>query len=452
MYSQIDPATGKLLVAGRNASRTLNQTTDYRNFSPRIGIVYSADQKTVLRTGFGMFYASRLQDTGTSVVYPGLTGSLTFADSARGKAQPFTLTQGFPISSVPAVTDPLAVFAAATVAQPFTVNSNSFVPGDPLPYTMQWNASVQRLIASGTDLEVSYVGSRGVHLTRKVPMNRPNLDRSAEVSVGRVPVQQVRPFPTVGAYTVIFYDAMSSYHSLQMKLQRRMRNGLTLNTNYTFSKNIDSATNYSSDAFQIPWQYPNIERAVSGLDRTHVFAFTSVYELPFGRGKMLAKRGFMSAVFGGFQVNAILSASTGQPRSITQNATNLILATQRPDSLTGKNLSGMSDTPVALNAAYRFLLAPGDPNFPFVRSGATSIGNVGRNTTRSPGSWNTNLGAFRVFRITERMHMEVRVEAYNALNHVNWGTPITNISDASFGQITSSWAARQVQIGARLSF
>ena len=453
MFSQIDVSSGQLLVAGRNASRTLNLTTDDLNFSPRLGIVYSVNDQTVVRSGFGLFYASRLSDTGTSVVYPGLTGSLTFADSARGKALPFTLSQGFPLTSVPPVTDPLAVFAAATVSRPFTVNANAFVPGDALPYTLQWNVSVQRAIGFGADLDIAYVGSRGVHLARKVPMNRPTLDRAAEVVIAKVPLQQVRPFPNVGGYNAIFYDALSSYESLQLKLKRRMRNGLSLNMTYTFSKNIDTATNYSSDSFQIPWQYPEIERAVSGLDRTHIFGLSGVYELPFGPKKPLfSNNRLISAIVGGFQLNAIFSASTGQPRTITQNNTNLILASQRPDVIDPNNLSGRSPNPTTVNAAYRLLLAPGDPNFPFTPSSNIGIGNLGRNTTRSPGAWNLNLGVFRVFRLSERFRLEMRGEAYNALNHVNWGTPNTNISDANFGLITTAWAARQMQIGARLSF
>lgn len=453
MYSQMDVSTGQLLVAGRNASRTLNQTTDWLNFSPRFGVAYSLNDRTVLRSGFGAFYASRLSDTGTSVVYPGLTGSLTFADPARGNALPFTLSQGFPVTSVPIVADPLAAFAEATASRPFTVNSNSFLPGDPLPYTLQWNVSVQRAIGFGANIDVAYVGSRGVHLARKVPMNRPTLDRAPEVVIAKVPLQQVRPFPTVGGFTAIFYDALSSYESLQLKLNRRMRDGLSINLTYTYSKNIDTATNYSSDSFQIPWQRPEIERAVSGLDRTQIFGLSGVYELPFGSKKPLfSNNRFISAVVGGFQLNAIFSASTGQPRTITQNNSNLILASQRPDVLDPNNLSGRSPNPTTVNAAYRFLLAPSDPNFPFTPSSNIGIGNLGRNTTRAPGAWNLNLGVFRVFRPTERFRLEMRGEAYNALNHVNWGTPNTNISDANFGLITTTWAARQIQIGARLSF
>jgi hypothetical protein len=357
------------------------------------------------------------------------------------------------LTSVPAVTDPLAAFAAATVSRPFTVNANSFVPGDPLPYTLQWNVSVQRAVGFGSDIDIAYVGSRGVHLARKVPMNRPMLDRAAEVVIAKVPLQQVRPFPNIGGYNAIFYDALSSYESLQLKLNRRMRDGLSLNVTYTFSKNIDTATNYSSDLFQIPWQLPEIERAVSGLDRTHIFGLSGVYELPFGPKKPLfSNNRFVSAVLGGFQLNAIFSASTGQPRTITQNNTNLILASQRPDVLDPNNLSGRSPNPTTVNAAYRLLLAPSDPNFPFKPSSNIGIGNLGRNTTRAPGTWNLNLGVFRVFHLTERFRLEMRGEAYNALNHVNWGTPNTNISDANFGLITTTWAARQIQIGARLSF
>lgn len=97
--------------------------------------------------------------------------------------------------------------------------------------------------------------------------------------------------------------------------------------------------------------------------------------------------------------------------------------------------------------------APNDPAFPFQPSSSLGIGNLGRNTSREPGFVNVNLSVFKGIPIGERLRLELRFEAYNAFNHVNFAGPASaNIDNANYGLITGSAPARQMQIGARLSF
>jgi hypothetical protein len=179
-----------------------------------------------------------------------------------------------------------------------------------------------------------------------------------------------------------------------------------------------------------------------------------VWDLPFGRGRrLLNENRIASAIFGGFKINGIFSASDGLPQTITQRNTNLVLSAQRPNVRDANRLDGKLDEPVFSGAARIWLVQPNDPNFPFASSGNLSIGNLGRNTSREPGFVNLNLALFRNFRITERFHLEFRGEAYNALNHVNYLQPRShNINDANYGLITDAAPARQIQLGLRLSF
>lgn len=455
VYSRIDPTSGQLLVAGKNASRNLDVKNDLMNLSPRLGVAYSLNDKTVIRSGFAIFHSTFWVDNGAEVTFPGWTTAQTFPSRGVGAAQDFSLSQGFAISGGGlGVPDPLALFNAATVSAPLAVNSVSYDPNDNMPYSVQWNFGVQRQVGSSIVVDLAYVASRSVNLERTVAGNSPGLDRSTDVVINRVPIQQVRPFPRIAGFNVVHYDARASFHSFQSKLTRRFANGLSLDANYTFSKNIDTSSGVA-DSFQIPWENAAIEKSISSLDRTHFFSFGSVYELPFGKGKPLfSDNAILAGVLGGFQVNALFTAGSGEPLNITQTNTNTVLSSQRPNVTDPSNLSGKLSEPLFISqaGARQWLIRSNEAGFPFVRSSNVGIGNLGRNTSRGPGFYNLNLGVFRKFMIWERFSAEIRGEAFNALNTVNFGNPNTNIDNANYGLITGTAGGRQVQIGLRLAF
>lgn len=449
VFSAPDLATGNLLVAGRNTSANLGLKNDYVNFSPRVGIAWSLNDRTVLRTGFGIFHSSFFFDNGTEVTYPGWSRSQNFPAPPVGQAQAFRFSEGFPLVAE-GITDPLALFAQATPQNPLPVNSPAYV-NSKLPYNVQWNASVQRALPFGIVGEAAYVASRGVHLDRTIAANSPGLERAEDVNIRRVQLQLVRPYPRFSGFNAVFYDGNSIYHSLQVKGTRRFAQGFSVDANYTWSKNIDDTTSVD-DSFQIPWQNARIERAVSSLDRTHLFTAAVVYELPFGRGKPLASRGWASWVLGGFQVNGLISTGSGQPFTIRQANLNTILSAQRPNVIDPSRVDGRLDEPVFEGTALRYLIPRGAAGFPFADSANIGIGNLGRNTSRAPGFVSTNLSLFRSFAFSERAAIQIRLEAFNALNTVNFLTPSSNISTPEYGLITSTAGPRQVQIGARLTF
>jgi hypothetical protein len=455
VYSRVDLDSGELLVAGRNASRNLNLQNHYLNFSPRLGVAFALTPKTVLHTGAGVFRSNFWVDNGEMVSYPGWTGTVVQVDQGLGRAQPFRFSEGFPVEQVPAVVDPLKLAAEASVSRPLSVAAVTYNPGDKLPLIYQWNFGVQRDIGWDTVVDVSYVASRSLWLSRTIPLNNPGLERAREVVIQRVPIQQVRPYPRYSAFNAVFYDARAAYHSLQMRASRRFRTGLALDANYTFSKNLDTASNLS-DSFQIPWQFHHeLEKGLSALDRTHILSVGWVYELPFGRNKrFFSDRKLLAALLGGFEFNGILNASTGLPLNIRQNNTNLILSAQRPDVNDPKRLDGRLSRPEEAGpGARRWLISPTAPDFPFRPSSPLGFGNLGRNTGREPGFWTFNLSLFRSFPLTESVKLELRFEAFNALNHVNYLEPAsTNIDTPAYGLIQSSAPARQIQVGARISF
>lgn len=327
---------------------------------------------------------------------------------------------------------------SAAAARPLPVSAVTYNANDVLPANYPWNLSVQRNFWFDTIVEAAYVGSRSVQLARTFPINSPTLDKATQVVIDRVPIQNVRPYPKYTGFNAVFYDATSNYHSLQLKATRRFSKGLSIDGNYTFSKNIDTAPR-EADSFQIPWQFPQLERALSSLDRTHVFTVGAVYELPFGRGKSWLREGVLARVVEGFQLNGIVSASSGVPLTITQSNTNTILQTQRPNVKDPANIDGRVAEPSFVAGGRRWLIAATDPAFPFTQSSNIGIGNLGRNTSCEPGYVNFDLSLFRHVPITERIVLQFRVEAFNALNHVNYREPSsTNIVNANYGLITAA--------------
>ncbi len=456
VYSRIDLNTGQLLVAGRNASRNLNTDTDYLNFGPRFGAAYTLTPKTVVRGGYGMFYATYWISAamfGIYPAYPGWTRTQSFPDPGLGKAQAFRLSEGFPLAGLLDVPDPLQMFSEATPAKPLSNLAQSYPDDMPLPNSHQWNFTIQRALPKRLSAEIAYVASAGRNLARTIGMNNPTLDLAPRAVIDKVAIQQLRPFPNLGSPRAVFNDGRSDYHSLQVRADRRFHKGFSLTTSFTFSKNMDTVSS-SRDSFQIPWQFPEIERALSSMHRGRMLSVGWVYELPFGKGKWLfPSNRVITTLLGGFQFNGIAKAADGMPATIIQNKTNTILSEQRPNVADPSNLSGRLDETVFAGSSRRWLIASTDPGFPFVRSSNIGIGNLGRNTATTPGYINFNFSLFRDFKFRERFRAQFRAEAYNAMNHVNYlGAQSYDLSNANYGLIANASPARNVQFGLRISF
>jgi hypothetical protein len=474
-YSRLDIQTGKLLVAGRNATRTLNLEADKINFAPRVGFAYTLDDKTILRSAAGLFYGQVFSNLGGVVRYPGFTVRQSFPDLGVGVAQPFTLSEGHPLLPAQTQTDPFAVERNATASNPLS-GAAQFGTIHPLPYSVQWNAGVQRELFQGTIVDLSYVGSRGHHLPVSRPYNQVPYARALEVAEqgNAVFTQSLRPFPTVAGFGSFVHEGTSIYHSLQVRASRRFSKQLSFQATYTFSKSIDDGSGIFAfsqpnglDGGQFENQFPEINRGVSAFDRPHNF----VAAVQYTTGGPWWLRGLQS--------NVIVTSRSGLPDTITQSNLHPLAGQQRP-GVVGNNTGGYAPGRTSEGAAIRYLLAPGDPAFPFVPigplytgSGAsrrlvlpyTVPGNLGRNTTREPSEFNVDLALARRFKVVKSAGFTLRVEAFNLLNTVNLNAPNTTLSviadpntgrpvfnSPSFGLITTAKSARFVQLVGRLDF
>ena len=474
IYSRISPVTGRLLVAKLNASRTLDLEGAKKDFAPRVGFAYSLDKKTVIRSAFGMFYSQIFSNLGGQVLYPGFTVVQRFLDLGPGIPQPFQFHQGMPLLAKQNLSDPFFVEREATPSNPLSGGAQ-FGQVNPMPYSEQWNFGIQREITPGLIVDVSYVGTHGVHLPLSLPFNQVPFEIAEQVAAQgtTLATQLARPWPNVAGFSSFMHAGGSSYHGLQLKAQRQFARNFGFSANYTWSKSIDDGSGLFSfsqpnglDQGQFINLFRRLDRALSQFDRRQNFAAALQYRTS---GPKWLK---------GFEVDPILVARDGLMDTINQNNLHPDATQQRP-SVKGVNAGGYAPQMTPEGTAIRYLLSPSDPNFPFIPTGPLfvgtganrrnvlpfQIGNLGRNTMRLPGELNLDLAVARRFPLRERLALTLRMEAFNILNHTNFGGPSTGLTvtadprtsqpvfnSPGFGLITTANSARFLQLVARFEF
>lgn len=240
----------------------------------------------------------------------------------------------------------------------------------------------------------------------------------------------------------------SSYNSLAVKMEKRFASGFTFLSAFTWSHNIDYGNEDlldGSPGIVTPYDFRR-ERANSTLDRRLSYNLSTVYELPFGKGKPMLQSGLGSQLLGGWQVGAILALYSGLPvtHSINVNNQNLGGAV-RGDYVRNPNLP--SDRR-SIDAWFDLTA--------FATNAPGTIGNAGRNLIYGPGTQNVDLMVSRMFRIPffrEKVHaLQFRAEAFNAMNHANFGPPATGIGTPNAGRITTAADPRRVQFALKYLF
>jgi hypothetical protein len=439
-----------------------------------VGFAYGWNDKTVIRSAFGIFYSQIFSNLGGIVLYPGFTVSQQFPDLGVAVAQPFRLRDGVPLVAVQNFADPFFPERNATPSNPLNAGAQ-FGQIDPMPHSLQWNFGIQRELVPGTIVDISYVGTRGLNLPLSLSFNPIPFERGEELARlgSAVENQLARRLPTVDGLGGFVHAGTSSYHSLQLKGVKQFARGLGFQATYTWSKSVDDGSGlfsfsqpYGLDQGQFPSFFRHLDRAVSAFDRTHTFAASLQYRT---RGPWALRD---------WTISPILIARTGLPDTISQSNLYPGVTQQRPHAI-GTNASGKAAEQVPEGTAVRYLVSASDASFPFAPSGPfftgsgatrrlvlpASIGTLGRNTTREPNEFNIDLALARTFPIRERYRFELRGEAFNFLNHTNFNGANTSLSvqadpatgravfnSPSFGLITSAKSARFIQLVARFEF
>jgi len=359
---------------------------DLNNWAPRFGFAYAltADRKTILRGGYGIFY-----------------NQITFnAISLRSAALPFFKN----ITAFNSATNPIPITEILADPRAGVPSWSSQDLHMRTPYYQQWNLSLQRSI--GTDLlfEAAYVGSKGTKLYTNNFFNVP--------SPGPGPIAPRRLFPQFGPGSLQTTEALSNYHGLLLRSEKRLSHGLMFMGSYTFSKCIDldslAASVVSTNLDQDP-RNKRGERALCNHDARHRFVLSYTYDLP-----ALTQRPRISALLGGWQIGGIITLQSGQPFTvnITSDRANIGVLNQRPNVLRDPNLPSSKRRPEQWFDTTAFVLQP-----PF------TFGNAGRNILIAPGTKLVDLSLLKNFTFGEKHKIQFRTEIFNAFNHVNFDYP-----------------------------
>jgi len=434
--ANFDLQTGRLIVAADNSDSLVN--TDRNNFSPRIGFAYNfgGEGQMVLRGGYGIFY---FLDRG------GIDNQLAQNPPYSGFSQ-FNFTDGVRItlsgrapngsldSRLATGTLPLGSVSDVNLNDPRNVSVLAVLPDNKTSLVQQYNIQFQYQLTGTTAISAAYVGTRGNNLVLYYNLNGRIVQQGTNVPCpGGASISPC--FPNLGGSARVRDDnGKSQYDSLQIQLERRYTRGWQYRLAYTFSNTKDNGEGAFDSVGDTNINF--IEPfSASRINFPHVFSFESVWDIPFGRGKAYGSDipKFLDAIIGGWQLNGIFRAQSGSPFDVRRNGVRV--------DLVGDPYAASGDRYLNINA--------------FADAPAGRFGNLGRNSLRSPSTYQTNLGITKNFALFETFKLQFRTEIFNLFNTPQLGVPNTDLGNTGgFGRITSTnpFTNRQIQFGLRLQF
>lgn len=450
-FDRLDFATLDVLLGGIGGNPDhLGVTTSKKLFAPRIGLAYQVNDKTVVRSGFGItvdplplarplrgFYpltvGSNFQGPNSFTPFDTLAGSSPVTPVMPAGS---TLATGIPSICCPDI-------SSGIIPLPPQALERSTPPGElKRGYIESWNLIVERKLPANFLVGVGYVGTQTVHAFGDIDVNT----SLPGTSQGGQPYNTPQ-FGNRTASTLFWQGFLSAnYHSLQVAINRQFTKGLMVKGAYTYSRAIDFT---DDDGWAgLTWNDPNVfrrNRAPAGFNVPHIFQMAYVYELPLGKDKAYANTGAAATILGGWQVSGIFGAQSGHPFTLTaSNASlNAVGQTQTPDQVApAKKLGGISSSPYYDPAS--FVSPP---------TGANRYGTVGRNSLYGPGKVNFDFSVFRTFKFREHLDLQFRADAANLFNTPHFNNPNGDITSGNFLTITgAAFDMRQFRLGLRLAY
>jgi hypothetical protein len=419
--SNFVPGPGTIAIAGQNGNSAGLLDVHHNEFSPRIGLAYRLNDKTVIRTSYGLYFFNEQGTGGSARLFINFPFVQSLSDNCTNITPCLQTSNGIAAALNPANLP--SVVYIPTKAQ----NSS----------TQQWNFSLEREVAQSVVVKASYVGSRGNHLY--IALN----EDIATPGPGAVLARQ--PYPQYSQISAWEPVGISTYHALQLSTEKRFARGLMFNVSYTWSKSLDMGGGGNSASAESRNNVQNqhnlkSDYGLSDFNYAHRVTLNGVYDLPFGRGRQYLgnARGVMNAIVGGWQADTIFQAQTGPPGSLSVSTTTSNTGTgQYPDRICNGN-----DGPKTVRMWFQTSC--------YAVPALYTFGNAGRNVMIAPGLWIWDVGVHKDFRLTEKFGLTYRAEFFNALNKANFGYPSTSIGSSTAGTITSVGAGRQIQFALRL--
>jgi trimeric autotransporter adhesin len=390
-------------------------TPDRNNVSPRLGVAWRPAQKLVVRGGYGINYAS--------VPYLSIAQKLA-------SQPPFAVTDtrtGTAASPLP-LSSAFSTPSTATTRNNFGVDKNYR-----LGFVQIWNADVQRDLTRTISVGAAYIGTKGSSLDL---LRAPNRGPSGLL------------IPGVQAFTWESSGGRSIMHSLSLRVNRRLAQGIGGGVTYTRSRSRDNASSLGGGGGVVAQNDQDLdaEWGLSSFDQRHRLSGSLTWELPFGPNRRwLTKDGWASQVFGGWILSANLSMASGTP--YTARVTGDVTDVSR-----GTNGTLRADYTGAAIAVDNPTIERFFNTGAFAIPAAGTFGSAGRNTIIGPGSTNLNMSLQKSFTLHGTRGLSLRAQANNVLNKAQWAAIDTLVNSPTFGRVTSVRAMRSVQLIARVMF
>jgi hypothetical protein len=386
------------------------------NFQPRVGFAWNVLQDTVVRGGYGF----QVDQPITGIV-TGLTSNPPFALPISVAANPLTaLTAAFngPPASI-----------APVVVNPNFQNAN----------VQSWNLNIEHQVGRSLGLMVGYFGNKGTHLEIDT-----NINQFATLGTA-----STRPFTAISASSPTLPNVTlansiternsigtSSYNALWVTANKKVSHGLQFNASYTWSHSIDE--NSRNNQGIVVQDSTNIFSSVgsSDFDARHRFVMNAIYDLPFKSNRIVS----------GWAIAPIVSLQSGNPFNIVSSLNTITgAASVRPDLSAAPQVKGDPLSNWFVNPAV------------FINPPAGTLGTVGRNSFVGPGFEDVDLALYKNTKITERMNVQFRADAFDLLNHPNYGQPSGTVGSVGVIQSTrfptgDSGSSRQLQLALKLQF
>jgi hypothetical protein len=443
-WSNVVPQDGKLVafIGGQNGMPRGLMYANKLRFAPRIGFAHHFDKSgMVVRAAYGIFYMPVNMNTwcnqlhNVPVLFPITRQSDNFTPQITG----FNFPQ-------PVLGQTVVSFAG-------------FDPRPPSQYVQQLSASIQKSLGRDTTLEIGYHGERGLHLQRA------HLVNNAPPGAGAI--QPRRPYQTatfmegtdfrsrinvlsttfpVSAINLLENTARSWYNAGYINIRRRYSHGLSLLANYTYAKSLTDAPDFRAPMMEsaIPQNNRDLKSEKGpACDVRHRVSASLVYEVPASNGSR-----WLHVATRNWRLSTVAQVQSGYPFTISVFGDTANAGTVVGENPIRANYSGLPVFGAGTGTTERWF----NPSA-FSAPPAFTFGNVGRNTVYGPGMKTVDFAIARSFVLTEKLRMEFRGEAFNALNHSNWGTPNRFVNTPQFGTITeASTQGRELQLSARISF
>lgn len=391
---------------------------DRNNFAPRLGLAWRPLKQTVVRLGYGINY--NLAQYGTFI-------------------QNFAFQPPFAVTQTNSVTNPAT--SDLTLANGFpgtsseTTNNYAIDPNYRLGYVQVWNFDVQRQLPHGFLLNAGYNGAKGTRL---------DVERAIITS-------NAQPF---------IYEssaADSILHSLSVRVRKRMSSGVGFSGSYVFSKSIDDASSIglggvvvAQDAFDI-----SADRSLSSFDQRHKFTGTWMYDLPFGENHRLASKGVLSHVLNAWQWSGSVTVGSGfyftpNVRGGSIDISRGVSGSQRPNYVPGQSIALSNPTSLEWFNTAAFCVPSISTGC--VNPAGSAFGDAGRFIIEGPGQFSLNMALNKTIQIRESRALELRIQANNIFNIVQFTGLNTTVNSLAFGEVTSAANMRRINLIARFRF